>query len=265
VRITALAKSQHELKEESAMKFGVADYGMNVWDGGCFDIEERLASLKEIGYEGVERIEAVSGEDALAKAARYRRLGMDFATCRGPSVETSIRWTAGLGKTYVWANVTGKDFETFCRQVNKQIEVCKLWGIKVGLHNHLGTLVESQEELEEFLRRCPECGLILDTAHLAAADGDAVEIARKYADRVVAIHLKDWLVTKPEVGLDRWFERGRFCELGAGNVGLDNIAVMRTLAEAGYNGWVFVEQDTHLQDPLLDLSISREYLRRAGF
>jgi len=24
------------------MKFGIADYGMNVWDGGCFDIEERL-------------------------------------------------------------------------------------------------------------------------------------------------------------------------------------------------------------------------------
>ena len=34
------------------MKFGVADYGMNVWDGGCFDIEERLIGLKKIGYDG---------------------------------------------------------------------------------------------------------------------------------------------------------------------------------------------------------------------
>jgi len=28
------------------MKIGVADYGMNVWYGGLYDIEERLADLK---------------------------------------------------------------------------------------------------------------------------------------------------------------------------------------------------------------------------
>ena len=28
------------------MKFGVADYGMNVWHGGLYDIEERLKDLK---------------------------------------------------------------------------------------------------------------------------------------------------------------------------------------------------------------------------
>jgi len=72
-------------------------------------------------------------------------------------------------------------------------------------------------------------------------------------------------VQNPQVALDRWWERGRFCELGAGNIGLDNIAVMRALADVGYDGWVFVEQDTHLQDPLNDLEISRQYLRDAGF
>jgi len=81
----------------------------------------------------------------------------------------------------------------------------------------------------------------------------------------VAVHLKDWLVLKPEVGLDKWWDRGRFCELGAGNIGLDNAAVMNEVRKAGYDGWVFVEHDTHLQDPLKDLAISREYLRKAGF
>ena len=61
-----------------------------------------------------------------------------------------------------------------------------------------------------------------------------------------------------------WYERGRFCELGAGNIGLDNKAVLRTLKEVGYDGWVFVEHDTHLQDPLKDLAVSREYIRSAG-
>ena len=41
--------------------------------------------------------------------------------------------------------------------------------------------------------------------------------------------------------------------------------VIETLVEVGYDDWVFVEHDTHLQDPLLDLAISRAYLRNAGF
>ena len=247
------------------MQYGVADYGMGVWDGGCFDLEERLKGIKSIGYEGLERCPGVSTDDLVNKAARFRRLGMDFATCNGPTPELSIQWTAALGKSYVWTMVSGKDFNTFCRQVNIQVEICQQWGIKVGLHNHLGSLVESQAELEEFLRRCPGCGLILDTAHLAAADGDPVEIVKKYGDRLVSVHLKDWLLTNPEIGLDKWFHRGRFCELGAGNIGLDNIAVMRAIVEAGYDGWILVEHDTHLHHPLKDLPISRQYFREAGF
>jgi sugar phosphate isomerase/epimerase len=247
------------------MRFGVADYGMNVWDGGCFDTEQRLRGLKEIGYEGLERLEATSAEEAVHKAAVMHKLGMGYATVRGPNVELSIQWTAAFGKGYVWTAVSGRDFDTFCRQVNIQAEACERWGIHAALHNHLGTPVESQEELEEFLARCPRCRLILDTAHLAAAGGDPVEIVRKYPDRLELIHLKDWLLTNPEIGLDQWFNRGRFCELGAGNIGLDNAAVMRALVDAGYDGWVCVEQDTHLQDPLEDLAISRRYLRDAGF
>jgi hypothetical protein len=77
------------------MKIGIADYGMSVWDGGCFDIEQRLKDIKEIGYGGTERLPATSPADALYKAALYRRLGMDFATCRGPDVQATIEWTAG--------------------------------------------------------------------------------------------------------------------------------------------------------------------------
>ena len=247
------------------MKFGIADYGLNVWDGGCFDIEQRLLKLKEIGFSGTERLSAVSPSDAIQKAALYRKLGADFATCLGPDVQTSIQWTAALDRAYVWVGVSGRDFDTFCRQTNHQAEACRRWGIRLGLHNHLGSPVESQAQLEDFLARCPECGLILDTAHLAAAGGDCVKIVRRYPDRLVAIHLKDWFVTHPEIGLDRWQERGRFCELGAGNIGLDNAAVMKALIEVGYDGWILVEQDTHLRDPWKDLAASRKYLKNAGF
>jgi len=247
------------------MKYGVADYGMNVWDGGNFDQQARWADLKQIGYEGVERLNATGEAHAMHAAAAMRRMGMDFATCLAPTVETSIQWTAALGKHYVWTDVSAKDFDGFCRQVDIQGAACERWGIRVALHNHLGSRVESQEQLEAFLARCPKCGLILDTAHLAAADGDPVEIVRKYHDRLASIHLKDWLLTNPDAGLDQWWARGRFCELGAGNIGMDNIAVMEALVEVGYDGWIFVEHDTHLQDPLADLAISRGVLKDAGF
>lgn len=246
------------------MKIGIADYGMNVWDGGSFDIEQRWKDVKAIGYDGLERLEATETAEAVFKAARLNSMGMDFGTCRAPSIEATIQWTAAFGKNYVWTQVTGKDFDTFCRQVNTQAAVCKRWGIDVALHNHLGSLVESQAELDEFMARCPDCKLVFDTGHLAAADGDCLAVVDKYGNRFAAIHVKDWLVTNPEIGLDQWYNRGHFCELGAGNIGMDNAAIVKALLAIGYDGWIFVEHDTHLQDPLIDLKHSREYLRAAG-
>ena len=247
------------------MKIGVAQYGMTMWYGGLFDLEERLAGIRSAGYEGTETAAAVSPADALHKSALYRRLGMDFAVCNGPDPQSTLLWTAALGKAYIHVAVSSDSFDTFCERANRQADSCKRWGLRPSLHNHLDTPVETESQIADFLDRCPGCGLILDTAHLALADGDNVAIVKKYCDRIEGLHVKDWFVTNPEIGREMWIDRGRFCELGAGNIGMDNAAVMRALADGGYNRWVFVEQDTHLQDPLKDLAISRQFLRDAGF
>jgi sugar phosphate isomerase/epimerase len=246
------------------MKVGVADYGINVWEGGCFDFEERLRRLQGIGYDGTERLEAISADDALTKAAMYRRMRADFGTCRGPNPQCSIRWTAGLGKAYTWVTGGNRDLGTFCRQANAEAAACERAGIRAALHNHLGTAVENQAQLDDFMERCPTCTLLLDTAHLAAAGGDPVGSARRYADRIIAVHVKDWKLLDAAIGLDRWGDRLRFCELGAGEMGDANAEVVRVLRAAGFDGWFFVEHDTHLRDPYEDLAVSREYLRKAG-
>ena len=245
------------------MRFGVADFGMNVWDGGLLDLEARLVRLKEIGYQGIERLEASDTAQLVDRSVTFRRLGMGFGTCRGPNPELTHRWAAAMGADYVWAAAPARDLPTFCRQVNAQAEACGALGLKVGLHNHMGTPVETSDQLAEFMRACPGVGLILDTAHLAAAGGDAVAAADIYAGRLVAVHLKDWVVTDPTMGLGRWTEWGRFCGLGCGSIGLDNAAVLGRLTANGYDGWVFVEHDTHLRDPYLDLLDSLDYIRRA--
>lgn len=248
---------------DTSMKFGIADYGMNVWYGVCYDTGARLDDLKAIGYDGIERLEAASPSDAVAKAVLFRERGMDFTTVRGPNPEATIRWTAALGKGYTWTHSSSRDLDLFCRQTNAQIQAAGRFGVRIGIHNHLGAAVESQAQLETFLERCPLAGLVLDTGHLAAAGGDPVEIVKKYAARLLVVHVKDWLVKNPGIGLEKWQERGYFTTLGRGNIGQDNALVLKTLRAVGYDGWVFVEHDTHLQDPLLDLKESREYLRRA--
>lgn len=245
------------------MKIGIADYGMYVWYGGLFDYEERLKDIKALGYDGLERLRPITESDAIHKAAMVRKMGMDFGTCLAPDVEHSIQWTAALGKQYVWTAVTAKDFDGFCRQVNAQTAICKKWGVEAALHNHLGTLVETQAQLLAFLECCPDCKLVLDIGHLAVAEGgDPLAIVENYYDRIAAVHVKDWVSTDPEK--PEWYNRGYFCELGGGNVPIDHAGVVAALKKKGYDGWIFVEHDTHKQDPLVDLKKSREYLRNLG-
>jgi sugar phosphate isomerase/epimerase len=247
------------------MKIGVADFGMNVWDGGCFDIQQRLLDIKAIGYDGTERLDAVTDSEAMYRSAMYRRLGMDFALCRGTTIQNTIEWTAALGKCYVWVTVTGKDFETYCRQAQAQAQASLRYGVRTVVHNHLGQTVESQKQVENFLAKCPDCGLLLDTAHLDGAGGNCMEIVEKYSDRIAAIHLKDWVMLDESKGLNEWSKRLRFCELGTGKLGDLNAKVLSTMVRKGFDGWVCVEHDHHQRDPLKDLAISREYIREAGF
>ncbi len=245
------------------MKYGVADYGMNVWYGGLYDIEERLLALKQIGFNGTERLEAVSPSDALQKAALYRRLGMDFSTCRGPGVQSGIEWTAGLGKSYVWLspgqNDRSVDFKVFCRRCNAMAKSCRRWGIRAAIHNHMHQRVENQQELEDFLNAVPDAGIVFDTGHLSMAGGDPVEIVKKYHARIEVMHLKDVFLTggTRSDGIQNY----RFCELGGGNNGFSNAPVVEMLLKVGWDGWIHIEHDEHLRDPLKDLSKSLKFVK----
>ena len=100
--------------------------------------------------------------------------------------------------------------------------------------------------------------MLLDIGHLAAAGGDVCATAGRYFDRLAAIHFKDVFVKDESIGLDRWWERLRFCELGGGNRPgmIDWQGTARLLKEKNYRKWGFVEHDTHLREPLEDLKIS---------
>lgn len=247
------------------MKFGVADFGMNVWDGGNYDFTIRLEELKKIGFDGTERLEPHDAADAVYRAAVYRKLGMDFATCRCGGPETSIPLTAGLGKDYVWL-VPGDcsrncDMETYIRRSNRFIQATDRYNIGAALHNHLGQRIENQEELDLFMKECPGAKLLLDIGHLHSAGGDVPGTIERYFDRLAAIHFKDVFIKDESIGLDKWNARLRFCELGAGNCDVPWKEAAELLKKLGYDKWVLIEHDTHLRDPLVDLKISLDHLK----
>ena len=132
----------------------------------------------------------------------------------------------------------------------------------MALHNHLGSRVEKSEEVEEFLQGCPQGYLLLDTGHLAGAGGDPVYFVEKYFDRIAAVHVKDFVYKKEDAPNGN--KKIRFCELGVGEMGDINKTIITTLLQKGYEGWIYVEHDTHLWDPKIDLKISREYIKQCG-
>lgn len=243
------------------MKYGIADYGLLVWYGGHYDYEEKLEMVKRLGYDGVERLYPASAEDALRKAAWLKKRGMSFATCNNADAELAIKWSAALGSEYVWVDVKGtRDFEDYLRQVRGMCSFASKYGVKVAVHNHLGSFVETQEQVERVMNECPEAYLLLDTGHLSVAGGDAKYIADKYYDRIVAYHLKGWVMNTPDA--PKWQDRGYFCGLNQGNFPIDNEWVYKNALRRGFNGWMMIEHDTHKRDPELDLAENREMLKK---
>ena len=245
-------------------QIGVADYGMDVWYGGNLNLEQRLELLKSCGIGGIEWLKAADMAEAVQNASLFHRMGMDFASCNMSSPELTMKCACAFGKEYVWITIPARrtvPFETYCRQAKAVVEAAAYYGLKAALHNHLGTRVESQQELDDFMAAVPSAALLLDTAHLHAAGGDCVETIRKYHDRLAAVHFKDYFLKDESIGLDRWPERLRFCELNGGNAGMDFAPIVRELRDHNYNKWILIEHDTHLREPEIDLKKSADILK----
>lgn len=122
-------------------------------------------------------------------------------------------------------------------------------GLDTVLHPHVGTLVETPQEIDRFMADT-HLGLCLDTGHVMVGGGDPVAVARTHAARVRHVHLKDVdatvaaTVTSGAMAYADAVGAGLYRPLGSGDLDLD--AVLSALAGAGYDGWFVLEQDTRL-------------------
>ena len=142
-------------------------------------------------------------------------------------------------------------------------------GLRLAYHHHLGTVVESGEDVERFLEATgPSVGMTVDTGHAALGGVDAVSLIRTCPQRVAHVHCKDIRgnVFRKIKAADGSFLRGvldgMFTVPGDGD--LDFGKVMRALADISYSGWIIVEaeQDPAIADPRHYGELGLETLRR---
>ena len=101
-------------------------------------------------------------------------------------------------------------------------------GLRLALHPHAGTLVETAEDIEAVLEQ-GEPDWCLDTGHLAIGGADPVEFARSHAERIVHVHLKDVdmglaeQVRSGELSLVEATRLGLFRPLGDGDASIDEV------------------------------------------
>jgi inosose dehydratase len=147
-------------------------------------------------------------------------------------------------------------------------------GMKVVVHHHAGTFVETQGEIDRLLEMTDPArvGLLLDTGHLVYGGGDALGCLRKHGRRVRYVHLKDVLAERlaevrgSAIDLKTAWSRGVFCQLGAGAI--DFVGLVSELGRIEYSGWLIVEQDvipaadgSLSPDPFVSARESRRYVK----
>src|ERR1700757_3263021 len=128
-------------------------------------------------------------------------------------------------------------------------------GIRLVFHNHVGTYVETEDETRRLLNATDPAlvSWCLDCGHLAYGGGDTLRMLTKYGDRVGYVHIKD--VDGPVLQKSRengWsfaqaLKSYIFAPLGEGIARVPE--VVDSLRQAGYTGWVVIEQDTTPDDP----------------
>lgn len=148
-------------------------------------------------------------------------------------------------------------------------------GVILGLENHykdgFWKFPEFAQKMDVFLdlvKMIPDrehFGVQYDPSNAVVAGDDPVELLRAVADRVVSMHASDRYL-EPGATLDDLRQTdgtiGYFSKLRHGVTGKglnDYDAIFRTLASAGYNGWISIEDG---MNGMGEMAESLAFLRR---
>lgn len=169
---------------------------------------------------------------------------------------------------------TDEEWQRVADGYNKIAVLAAEKGMKVCLHHHMGTGVQTPSEIDRFMELTNDnVGLLLDTGHIYYSEGKQeaiLEVLDKYVARIPHVHLKDIRDEKRQQVIEehRCFLDG--VRLGAFTVPGDGVIdfkpIFDALDKAGYEGWMVIEaeQDPSVADPLEYAQKARKYIREVA-
>jgi myo-inosose-2 dehydratase len=253
--------------------------------GGETPLETCLAEAREAGFVGMELGHKFPREAQALKAAlapfdmacisgwysaelltrdadeemRHLRAHLDLLKAMGSNVlvfaETSNAIHGDRSKALSQRPLMkAGDWAQFGRRITEVAERTLAEGVRLVYHHHMGTIVESPDDIDAFMAATGEAAhLLLDTGHATWGGADPAALARKYRARISHVHAKDLRrAVMEQARREDWSfldaVLGQGSELGVytvpGDGMVDYPAVFRELK--GYSGWVVVEAE---QDP----------------
>lgn len=157
--------------------------------------------------------------------------------------------TAGRSAEAAKLSWTPAQWEAAQQAICQVLALCRAMGLEVAFHHHVGTHVETPEEIKRLFSLLPpeELKLCLDTGHCVYGGGDPVDELERYAPRVRCVHLKDVDAARLEEARRQRLNfydavrHGVYVPLGQGRVNFSR--VLQLLRQHKFDGWVVAEQD----------------------
>ncbi len=145
--------------------------------------------------------------------------------------------------------------DTFLATLPVVYKLCGEYDIKLAIHNHGGYHWLGSGEILNWVFSFTRCciGLNMDTAWALDARQNPVEWADKFAKRLYAVHLKDFVFDCARKSTD--------VVVGEGN--LDLPALIKTMEKNGFAGEAIVEYEGDIDNPVPALTNCVKKIRAA--
>jgi inosose dehydratase len=270
--------------------------------GGDTPLDEILGDIHDLGFEGVELGGRFPREPAALQGLLSRH-GLDLvggwysgellerdAGAEIAAMQPHLALLEALGcEVFVFAETSnaihgnravpmsatprlaGDGWARFGERMTRVADHVEARGLRFAYHHHLGTVVETQGDLDAFLRHTgPSVGLTLDTGHAALGGIDFLDAIRSHPARIAHVHCKD---VRRDVHAQRRARAASFLDgvlagmfTVPGDGGIDYDEVMRALAGIDYSGWIILEaeQDPAVAPPRRYAELGLRTLKRAA-
>jgi len=233
-------------------QLGLASYTLRK-----FSLEQTLAmtrrvDLKYLCLKSFHLPLDAKPEEIAAAAAKVKAAGIVLYGCG----VVSMNQPAEVDQAFNYAKTAG--MKTIVAAPKPELlplveQRVREYDLQVAIHNHgpgdkvYPTPQSIYEKVRELDKRI---GICIDIGHTLRIGADPIESTRKYAERILDVHIKDVSAASA---------KGQTVEVGRGVI--DIPAFLRALVEIQYRGVVSFEHEKDENDPLAGLAESVGYVR----